>query len=954
MTDTYSFQARHLGVSDSDVEQICSRLGVESVEQLLAQVIPANLPRVDALSLPAPATETEAQNEIREKFAEARTSHSMLGLGFHPSIMPAVIRRMILENPGWYTAYTPYQAEIAQGRLEMLLNFQQMISDLTGLAVSNASLLDEASAAGEAMAIALRVNSRFSKPRFLLDERVLPQSKAVVKTRAKGLGVEVVEGSLDSLERQTTDETIGVLVAYTGADGDLIDLTAVEGAFPGDNLMRIASCDLLSLALLESPGQYGFDMALGTAQRFGLPMAAGGPHPAFLALTDALKRHMPGRIIGVAPDSYGNTAYRMALQTREQQIRRERATSNICTAQVLPANLTVAWAMWHGADGIKQIARQVHGHAVALAKAVHSHIAYEHFFDTICVEVTDASAVVKAAAERGIDIRAGTSASNVVISFNECTTEQHVAQLIEVLQASQQVSQEVSQEESQEDSGQSKDGLGILGSVERSSDFLTHPVFSRYKTEFEMMRYLHQLAKKDLALDESMISLGSCTMKLNAASQMEPLSWPELANVHPYAPKENLVGYEQLASELGQWLSELTGFDTVSFQPNAGSQGEFSGLLAIRKFHEKNGESSRNVCLIPRSAHGTNPASAVLAGFKVVVVDCDESGNISLDSLQEKIAQHRQDLAAIMVTYPSTHGVFEEQILELFEMVHEAGGKVYLDGANFNAMLGLVKPAELGADVCHLNLHKTFCIPHGGGGPGVGPVCMTAELAPFAPQDPMQQSDLVVSSAPLGNAGILPISWMYCRMMGEQGLAACGTMAILNANYMAMRLKDHFPILYTGAKERIAHECVLDVRTLKAQTGVKVEDIAKRLMDYGFHAPTISFPVAETMMVEPTESESLEEMDRFCEALIAIRAEIQAIADDKWSLEQSPLVNAPHTITDVLEHEWSRAYSRNQACLPGPWQNKGNKYWPAVNRIDAVAGDRNLVCTCPPLEAYVS
>ncbi|MEO3792356.1 aminomethyl-transferring glycine dehydrogenase [Nonomuraea sp. B10E15] len=941
MTDLSAppFSSRHIGPSESEQQRMLEAVGFESVADLVAVAVPESIRAKDRLTLPAPAGEAEAIAELRALADRNQVLTSMIGLGYHDTVTPAVIRRNLLENPGWYTAYTPYQPEISQGRLEALLNFQTVVSDLTGLPVSGASLLDEATAAAEAMTLARRAGKSKSAV-FVVDADALPQTKAVLATRAEPLGITLVEHSLDG----ELPECFGVLVQYPGASGRLRDFRAVAAAAHEAGALVVAAADLLALTLVAAPGELGADIAVGSSQRFGVPFGFGGPHAAYMSVREGLQRQLPGRLVGVSVDADGDPAYRLALQTREQHIRREKATSNICTAQVLLAVIASMYAVYHGPEGLRRIAHRVHRHAAALAEGLRRagvEVVHAEFFDTVLVRVPGrASAVVAAAAERGVNLWQ-VDADHVSIACDEKTG---AADLVTV-QAAFGVTTPRTDVEGAADA--------LPAPLLRESAYLTHPVFHDHRSETAMLRYLRRLQDKDIALDRSMIPLGSCTMKLNATTEMEPITWPEFAAVHPYAPAAQAEGYLELIGTLEHWLAEVTGYDAVSIQPNAGSQGEFAGLLAIRAYHHAGGDSGRDVCLIPSSAHGTNAASAVMAGMRVVVVACDSEGNVDLADLDAKIAKHRDALAAIMVTYPSTHGVYEETITEICAKVHQAGGQVYVDGANLNALVGLAKPGEFGADVSHLNLHKTFCIPHGGGGPGVGPVAVRGHLAPYLPGHPLRDGSPVgpVSAAPYGSAGILPISWAYIRMMGSDGLTAATEQAILSANYLAKRLAPHFPVLYTGRGGLVAHECIIDLRQITKETGVTVDDVAKRLIDYGFHAPTMSFPVAGTLMIEPTESEDLGELDRFADAMIAIRGEIAKVASGDYDKADNPLRNAPHTAESVSADEWHHPYTRTEAAYPLPSLRDG-KYWVPVRRIDQAYGDRNLVCSCPPLEAY--
>ncbi|MGW4410624.1 aminomethyl-transferring glycine dehydrogenase [Nonomuraea sp. NPDC004702] len=939
MTDLSAppFSSRHIGPSESEQQRMLEAVGFESVGDLVAVAVPEAIRVKDRLKLPAAASETEAIAELRELASRNRVLTSMIGLGYYDTVTPAVIRRNLLENPGWYTAYTPYQPEISQGRLEALLNFQTVVSDLTGLDVAGASLLDEATAAAEAMTLARRAGKSKSDV-FVVDADTLPQTKAVLATRAEPLGITLVEHDLDG----ELPECFGVLVQYPGASGRLRDFRDVAARAHEAGALVVAAADLLALTLVAAPGELGADIAVGSSQRFGVSFGFGGPHAAYMSVREGLQRQMPGRLVGVSVDVDGDPAYRLALQTREQHIRREKATSNICTAQVLLAVIAGMYAVYHGPEGLRRIAHRVHRHAVALAGGLREaglEVVHGEFFDTVLVRVPGRAAeVVAAAAERGVNLwQAGDDHVSIA-----CDEKTGAAELVKVWAAFGVEREEVALEAD-----------ALPAELLRESDYLTHPVFHSHRSETAMLRYLRRLQDKDIALDRSMIPLGSCTMKLNATTEMEPITWPEFAGVHPYAPEAQTEGYRELIGTLEGWLAEVTGYDAVSIQPNAGSQGEFAGLLAIRAYHQANGDTERDVCLIPSSAHGTNAASAVMAGMRVVVVACDSDGNIDLADLDAKIAKHRDKLAAIMVTYPSTHGVYEESITEVCAKVHEAGGQVYVDGANLNALVGLAKPGEFGADVSHLNLHKTFCIPHGGGGPGVGPVAVRGHLAAYLPGHPLRDGGPVgpVSAAPYGSAGILPISWAYVRMMGSEGLTAATEQAILSANYLARRLAPHYPVLYTGRGGLVAHECIVDLRQITKETGVTVDDVAKRLIDYGFHAPTMSFPVAGTLMIEPTESEDLDELDRFVDAMIAIRGEIAKVASGDYDKTDNPLRNAPHTAESVTADEWAHPYSRTEAAYPVASLREG-KYWVPVRRIDQAYGDRNLVCSCPPLEAY--
>jgi glycine dehydrogenase len=937
------FATRHIGPSEAEQARMLEAVGFASVADLVAVAVPEAIRAKDRLDLPAAASETEAIAELRELADRNQVLTSMIGLGYHDTVTPAVIRRNLLENPGWYTAYTPYQPEISQGRLEALLNFQTMVCDLTGLDVAGASLLDEATAAAEAMTLARRAGRSASRV-FVVDADALPQTKAVLRTRAEPLGIELVECELRDLAE--LPECFGVLVQYPGAGGRVAGFRTVAEQAHEHGAQVVVAADLLALTLLIEPAELGADIAIGSTQRFGVPLGFGGPHAAYMAVREGLQRQMPGRLVGVSRDADGGAAYRLALQTREQHIRREKATSNICTAQVLLAVIAGMYAVYHGPEGLTRIARRTHRHAAILAEGLRAggvEIVHRAFFDTVLARVPGrAGEVVAAAAERGVNLRL-VDADHVGISCDETTTAGHLATVLAAFGVPAVAVADLDVET----------GDVLPAELARRTGFLTHPVFHAHRSETAMLRYLRRLQDKDIALDRSMIPLGSCTMKLNATTEMEPITWPEFGAVHPYAPEDQVAGYLDLIKGLEKWLAEVTGYDAVSLQPNAGSQGEFAGLLAIRAYHRANGQQSREVCLIPSSAHGTNAASAVMAGMRVVVVACDDDGNIDIGDLDAKIAKHRDELAAIMVTYPSTHGVYEETIVDVCARVHDAGGQVYVDGANLNALVGLAKLGEFGADVSHLNLHKTFCIPHGGGGPGVGPVAVRAHLADYLPGHPLRDGSGVgpVSAAPYGSAGILPISWAYIRMMGGDGLKAATEQAILSANYLARRLAPHFPVLYTGRGGLVAHECIVDLRQITKETGVTVDDVAKRLIDYGFHAPTMSFPVAGTLMIEPTESEDLAELDRFCEAMIAIRAEISRVASGEYDRTDNPLRNAPHTAASLVADDWPHPYGRTEAAYPVPALREG-KYFSPVRRIDQAYGDRNLVCSCPPLSAY--
>jgi glycine dehydrogenase len=937
------FVGRHLGADAAAQREMLETLGVSSLDALLRDIVPARILQGAPLALGEPVAEADALAELRAIAARNESWRSFIGMGYYGCFTPRVIQRNVIENPGWYSAYTPYQAEISQGRLEALLNFQQMVIDLTGLPIANASLLDEATAAAEAMAM-IRRSAKSKQNRFFVDAGCHPQVVAVLRTRARGLGIALVVG--DPGRELDPQAIFGAHLQYPDTYGLVRDPSAaIEAVHAAQGLVSVGS-DLLALMLLRPPGALGADVAIGSAQRFGLPMGYGGPHAAFMACRDEYKRSMPGRIIGVSVDAAGRPALRLALQAREQHIRREKATSNICTAQALLAIVAGFYAAYHGPEGLRRIALRTNYMARLLAACVADRLEPVHqaFFDTLRFKVSEGDEIRARANAKRINLR-WSGERNIGVSFDETTTLADVADVAEALTGRRPDVMPLARELAAEP-------LSIPRPLCRTDAVLGHPVFNRYHTETEMMRYLKRLENRDFSLVHGMIPLGSCTMKLNAAAELEPVSWPEFAAFHPFAPREQAQGYRRMLSELEAMLAEITGLDAVSLQPNSGAQGEYAGLLAIRSYHEAGGEGVRDVCLIPASAHGTNPASAHMAGLRVVVVACDERGNIDLAALERTIDEHRDRLAALMVTYPSTHGVFEEAIVEICERVHAAGGQVYMDGANLNAIAGLAKPALIGADVCHINLHKTFCIPHGGGGPGMGPIAAAAHLAPYLPGHPSSGDDGrgTVSAAPFGSPLILPISWMYIRMMGASGLRRATELAILNANYVAERLKPYYPVLYTGRTGRVAHECILDLRNLKHDVGANAEDVAKRLMDYGFHAPTLSFPVPDTLMVEPTESESKRELDRFCDAMIAIHGELEKVRKGVWDRADNPLRHAPHTALE-LAGDWSHPYSREEAAFPLP-ELRAAKFWPAVKRVDAAFGDRNLVCTCPPLEAY--
>ncbi|HDY8063797.1 glycine dehydrogenase [Vibrio vulnificus] len=941
----HEFVGRHNGPNHAAQQKMLSTINAESLDALIAQTVPAQIRLEKPMQLAEAQSEADMLASIK-KFADLnQVKRTFIGQGYYNTFTPNVILRNVLENPGWYTAYTPYQPEISQGRLESLLNYQQMVMDLTGMDIANASLLDEATAAAEAMTLCQRAGKSKSKVFFVADD-VHPQTIEVIKTRAKYFGFDVVIGNVDVLPQT---EAFGALLQYPSTTGEVRDLTDVIAQAQANKTLVSVATDLLASALVKPAGEMGADVVIGSAQRFGVPMGYGGPHAAFMATREQHKRTMPGRVIGVSIDAKGNQALRMAMQTREQHIRREKATSNICTAQALLANMASFFAVYHGEEGIRTIARRTHHMTAILAAGLTKsgyELAHNAFFDTITINTGDKTQALYAKAQAA-DINLRLLDGQIGISFDETTTVADIDALFAIFDVKESVN------------ALSTDIAGnefaaIPEACRRTSRFLTHPVFNTHHSETQMMRYLKQLENKDFSLTHGMIPLGSCTMKLNAAAEMIPVTWPEFGALHPFAPIEQAAGYTALAEDLKAKLCEITGYDAFSLQPNSGASGEYAGLIAIQRYHESRGEGHRNVCLIPSSAHGTNPATAAMVSMKVVVVKCDENGNIDLVDLAAKIEKHQENLSSIMITYPSTHGVYEEQVKEVCEMVHAAGGQVYLDGANMNAQVGLTSPGFIGSDVSHLNLHKTFCIPHGGGGPGMGPIGVKSHLAPFLPghiENGVEGKEFAVSAADLGSASILPISWAYIAMMGADGLTETTKVAILNANYVMERLRPHYPVLYRGTNGRVAHECIIDIRPLKEETGISEEDIAKRLMDYGFHAPTMSFPVAGTLMVEPTESEDLEELDRFCDAMIAIREEMTKVKNGEWPLENNPLVNAPHTQVDLMEEQWDRPYPREIACFPSA-ATKRSKYWPTVNRVDNVYGDRNLVCSCPGIENY--
>ncbi len=947
MTYRSDFASRHIGPNQYQVQTMLFELGYKDLDTFIKAVVPENIHIKGEIEkvLPAGISEVAAIDAIAQIAKKNTVMKSFIGNGYYGTITPPVVLRNVLENPGWYTAYTPYQPEISQGRLEAVFAFQTAITDLTGLAIANASMLDEATAAAEAMTLARRVWQGSDESTFLIDVNLHSHVKAVIKTRAKPLKIKVIE---NDLRKELIPEGIfAAIIAYPDSNGRVKDLTNLIEEIQKQGALAIVSCDLLALTLFKSPGEYGADIAVGSAQRFGVPVGFGGPHAGFMAVKNGLERSLPGRLVGQSVDTHGNPAFRLALQTREQHIRRDKATSNICTAQVLLAVISAFYAMWHGPDGLAEIALRVQKFAYrfrcSLKKKGFDVDDYE-IFDTVYLRSSNAEQITKCALAAGFNIRM-ISKSELSVSFDETTTDSDLLKLLKAFEA-------------EDASDQSVNSV-----IKRGSSFLSHPLFNTYHSETAMLRYIRSLSDRDLALDRTMIPLGSCTMKLNATSEMIPITWPEFSSIHPFAPANHSDGYMLLIDSLSKWLVAVTGYDAVSLQPNAGSQGEFAGLLAIRNYLDSRGEENRDICLIPSSAHGTNAASAVMAGMKVFVIACDEDGNVSLSDLRDKIEEHRDNLAALMVTYPSTHGVFESAISQICELVHDAGGQVYVDGANLNALVGVAKPGKFGADVSHLNLHKTFCIPHGGGGPGVGPVIARAHLAPFLPNHPdnhlagPQTGPGPVSGAPFGSASILPISWMYIRMMGGLGLTKATEIAILSANYLAKKIDPLFPILYRGQNGHIAHECIIDIRPLTKSTGVTVEDIAKRLIDHGFHAPTVSFPVAGTMMIEPTESEDIRELDRFLAAMESIRGEISEIESGKITIEDSPLRHAPHTIEDLVLREWDRKYSRRNAAFPNGQEfgiGRTGKYLPTVGRIDGVYGDRNLVCSCLPIEELAS
>ena len=946
MSHRSDFVDRHIGPNQYQIQTMLLELGFKDLDSFIKSVVPANIHIKGEIekSLPNGISEVDALAEIKEIASQNKVMKNFIGAGYYGTITPNVILRNVLENPGWYTAYTPYQPEISQGRLEAIFAFQTAVTDLTGLAIANASMLDEATAAAEAMTLARRVWQGSDDAAFVIDSNLHPHVKAVIETRAKPLKINVIESDFKS---EVEAEIFAAVIAYPNSTGEIKNIKPIIEKIQSRNALAIVDCDLLALTLFKSPGECGADIAIGSAQRFGVPVGFGGPHAGFMAVRNGLERSLPGRLVGQSVDSHGNLAFRLALQTREQHIRRDKATSNICTAQVLLAVISAFYAMWHGPSGLKSIATSIQKMAYdfrnSLQESNYSVGSYE-IFDTVLVNTKEATQIYEAALNQGINLRL-IDKENLAISFDEQSTSTDLNDLLKLFKAK-------------------PNPIGKINSVlTRSSEFLTHPIFNTYHSETAMLRYIRTLSDRDLALDRTMIPLGSCTMKLNATAEMIPITWPAFNSIHPFAPAEQSTGYTTLIESLSKWLVSVTGYDAVSLQPNAGSQGEFAGLLAIRNYLDSKGEQARDICLIPSSAHGTNAASAVMAGMKVIVIACDENGNVSIDDLKMKIEQYKETLAALMVTYPSTHGVFESAISQICQMVHDAGGQVYVDGANLNALVGVAKPGKFGADVSHLNLHKTFCIPHGGGGPGVGPVIARSHLAPFLPNHPANKlagpatGPGPVSSAPFGSASILPISWMYIRMMGGAGLTKATEVAILSANYLAKKLDPLFPVLYRGQNGHIAHECIIDMRELTKKTGVTVDDVAKRLMDHGFHAPTVSFPVAGTMMIEPTESEDVRELDRFLAAMESIRGEIAQIESGSITIDESPLRHAPHTMGDLVRDDWDRKYSRQTGAFPtgeGFGIGRSGKYLPTVGRIDGVYGDRNLVCSCLPIEELAS
>ena len=945
------FIRRHIGANAEQTQAMLNDIGAESVDALINEIVPSNIRLADLPAIEESKTEAQALADLKIVASQNKVNTSYIGLGYYGTLTPNVILRNVLENPGWYTAYTPYQPEIAQGRLESLLNFQQMCLDLTGHDLASASLLDESTAAAEAMALAKRVAKNKSNSFFVASD-VYPQTIDVIKTRAEFFGFEVI---VAPAEEVVNHEVFGALLQYPSATGEVKDISDLIAHVHQSKGIVAVAADIMSLVLLKAPGELGADVVIGSTQRFGVPMGYGGPHAAFFTTSDKYKRSMPGRIIGVSKDARGNAALRMAMQTREQHIRREKANSNICTAQVLLANMAAFYAVYHGPKGLKTIANRIHRFADILCAGTSSKgltAIHTNYFDTLTFNATNKDEIVARALAASVNLRTDVE-GQISVSLDETTTRSDVAQLFDILLGADHGLDVAALDEAVVACGQSS----IPASLVRESAILTHPVFNSYHSETDMLRYIKRLEDKDLALNHSMISLGSCTMKLNATAQMIPVSWPEFANMHPFAPIDQAQGYVAMINELEKWLVELTGYDKFSMQPNAGSQGEYAGLIAIQKYHQSRGDDHRNICLIPSSAHGTNPASAQMVGMKVVVVACDKSGNVDMDDLKAKAAELADNLSCLMITYPSTHGVYESTVKEICEIVHIHGGQVYLDGANMNAQVGITSPGFIGADVSHLNLHKTFAIPHGGGGPGVGPIGVKSHLAPFLPDHALvtvnetTKGNTAVSAAPYGSAGILCISYLYIALLGKKGVTDATKYAITNANYVANKLSPYFPVLYTGANGRVAHECIIDLRPLKAESGITEVDMAKRLMDYGFHAPTMSFPVAGTFMIEPTESESKVELDRFINAMISIHGEVKRVISGEWTVDNSPLHNAPHTLADITKANWERAYSIQEAVFPSA-AAAANKFWPSVNRIDDVYGDRNLICSCPPVEAY--
>ena len=947
------FQARHIGPRATDLNAMLQTIGVSSLDQLIDETVPANIRLKKSMNIGAPKAEYQYLQELKSIAQKNKVFKSYIGLGYFNTIVPGVIQRNIFENPGWYTQYTPYQAEISQGRLEALLNFQTMITDLTGLPVANASLLDEGTAAAEAMHLLHDVRSRAKGKaianKMFIDENVFPQTIDVIKGRALPLNFEIVVGDASTFE--ASEEYFALLVQYPNGNGEIVDYSSIIKSCKEKEVYVVMAADILSLALLTSPGELGADIAIGNSQRFGVPMGFGGPHAAFFACKEEFVRQMPGRLIGVSVDKHGNRALRMALQTREQHIKREKATSNICTAQALLAIMASMYAVYHGKDGIKNIALNVHQKTVQLANEIQK-IGFKnlnnYYFDTLRIQVENANTIQEIAEKSEINFRYNNDGT-IGISVDETTSAKDLENIVTIFAAAKNTNHSTTLLENP--------ALQIPENLQRTSDYLTHPVFNTYQSETEMLRYIKRLEAKDLSLAFSMIPLGSCTMKLNATSELVPLSWAEFAHIHPFAPENQTIGYREIISELENDLAKITGFAATSLQPNSGAQGEYAGLMVIRAYHVSRGDTHRNVALIPTSAHGTNPASAAMAGMEIVLVKCDDLGNIDVADLKAKADQHAANLSCLMVTYPSTHGVFEESIIEICDVIHQHGGKVYMDGANMNAQVGLTSPANIGADVNHINLHKTFAIPHGGGGPGMGPICCTADLAPFLPGNPIIKTGgshpiPAISAAPFGSAAILLISYGYIKMLGEEGITNSTKYAILNANYIKAKVEKHFPILYAGKNGRVAHEFIMDLRPFKKDTGIDAVDVAKRLMDYGYHAPTVAFPVPGTLMIEPTESESKEELDKFCDALLSIRSEMQAILDGKYTQQDNPIINAPHTVNEVISSEWNHAYSREDAAFPIAY-TKQAKFWPSVAKIDNTYGDRNLICTCLPIEAYV-